>query len=156
MKKFIAIAFIAVSALSTGLAASSASASSRAYNGNWVNVDRNTSGITRMSIRARGMYAVAATFGKCQPRDCSWGRARGQAFGPNIATDPSRSTRAIIFTYRKSFARTMVLVQRYGHGRLRVTTFTTFTDGSGRKPYTKTYTLRRSHGHRPHRPHRRS
>jgi hypothetical protein len=154
MKKFIAIAFIAVSALSTGLATSSASANSRAYTGRWVNVDRNTGGITRMIIRARGAVAIAATYGKCHPRDCSWGRARGQAFGPNIATDPSRSTRAIIFTYSKSHARTMLLVQRLGHGRLRVTTFTTFIDGSGRKPYTKTYTLRRAGRH--HRPHRRS
>jgi hypothetical protein len=154
MKKLIAIAFIAVSALSTGLATSSASANSRAYNGYWVNMDRNTSGITRMMIRARGGHVVVRTYGKCHPRDCSWGAARGRAFGPNIATSPATSARAVLIEYRQSHARILLLVQRLGHGRLRVTSFTTFIDGSRRHSYTKTYIMRRARGH--HRPHRRS
>ena len=149
MKKLVLIALFAVG---MGLVANQASASSRAYNGVWVNMDRNTKGITRMVIRARGARAIAATWGKCHPRDCSWGRARGVAYGPNIATSPHRSTRAIVFTYNQSHARTMLLVQRMGHGRLRVTVFTTFTDGSRRQPYTQTYYLRKAGRH--HRGHR--
>ena len=144
MKKLVTIALIT---LGLGLAANQASASSRAYNGVWVNVDRNTQGITRMVIRASGARAIAATWGQCRPRDCSWGRARGVAYGPNIATNPGQSTRAIIFTYNQSHARTILLVQRMGHGRLRVTAFTTFTDGSRRQPYTKTYYLRKAGRH---------
>lgn len=149
MKKTAAIVLFA---LGLGLVANQASASSRAYNGVWVNVDRNTTGITRMVIRAGGARAIAATWGRCHPRDCAWGRTRGAAFAPNITTSPGRSTRAIIFTYNQRHARTIVLVQRAGHRMLRVTTFTTFIDGSRRQSYTKTYLLRRGHG----RPHRRS
>ncbi len=43
------------------------------YDGNWVNDDSNTSGITKLSISNSDATISVHGFGKCSPTDCDWG-----------------------------------------------------------------------------------
>ena len=43
------------------------------FEGSWVNVDKNTRGVTKAEIRAVGGHLVVQLWGRCHPTDCDWG-----------------------------------------------------------------------------------
>ncbi len=47
------------------------------YNGNWINDDPNTNGITRLQISNSGATITVHGYGKCSPTDCDWGNRSG-------------------------------------------------------------------------------
>jgi len=49
--------------------------------GNWVNVDSNTLGITKLDITDNGTNITVHPFSKCSPTDCDWGSQSSQYTG---------------------------------------------------------------------------
>lgn len=65
---------LVVAALSTlAVATSAQSISPSSFEGEWVNVNPNTRGITRISITSGANGLAIRAFGKCHPRECDWG-----------------------------------------------------------------------------------
>lgn len=113
--------------------------------GNWVNVDRNTRGITRLQIdfacgdvvlngRRQPTGYFVQTFGSCTPRDCDWGRVQANY------RDSSEHLTAV---YSPGFAQKVLSAWIVSggpqDGQLAVTAATLFTDSSGRPNYSDTY-----------------
>ena len=135
---------LGLAALTIGaIASTQASANINAYKGVWVNVNPSTSGLTKLRIKRLGGIVRVNAFGQCHPTDCNWGTVNGFAFGPSVSVHPFLSTRTLVASYKPSFARKMLIIERAGSNRLRVKVLTRFVDGSGRKPYSKTYLLKR-------------
>jgi len=51
------------------------------YDGNWINDDPNTEGITRLIITNDGQTLNVHGFGRCTPSDCDWGTRSGRFNG---------------------------------------------------------------------------
>jgi Tfp pilus assembly protein PilV len=49
--------------------------------GNWVNVDSNTPGITKMTITNNGTNITVHPYSKCSQTDCNWGTQSSQYTG---------------------------------------------------------------------------
>ena len=47
------------------------------FEGNWVNKNPATSGITRLRINQNNTEVKVHAFGKCTPNDCDWGQETG-------------------------------------------------------------------------------
>jgi len=90
--------------------------------GNWVNVDAQTSHITRVTIAARGV----SVWGKCHPYDCDWGMPASYD-----SIDGANGTMSV--TWAPSFARKNQQLTLLPDGRLKVVTFTHFVDRSKRQ-----------------------
>ena len=100
------------------------------FYGFWVNEDTDTPGITKVDIDKVGDIILVHMWGKCEPTDCDWGIE---------TTDISDAADGILnLTWDHSFAiRTQDLIL-LSDGRLKVITFTHFTDNSGRLDYEST------------------
>jgi len=141
---------LGLAALTMGaIVAGDASANINRYTGGWVNVNPNSGGVTRLRILRNGGLVRVRAFGQCRPTDCNWGIVRAIAFGPNISIHPFSSTRTLMAAFSPSHARKIMIIERVGANRLRVKVLTRFVDGSGRKPYSRTYTFRRGGGAGP-------
>lgn len=99
--------------------------------GNWNNCDKNTRGLVRVVLAAKGSTLTVHGFGACSPTPCDWGVVEGIAYGESVV-----ATEAIAFTahYDFGFAETIV-TGRLDSGTLIVDTFDKFKDGSGRSNY---------------------
>ncbi|MGI0493007.1 hypothetical protein ACN4EG_14590 [Alkalinema pantanalense CENA528] len=126
-----------IAALSIALAGSlvsSAKAAPQDFVGNWVNVNSNTSGITRFVITKQGQDLRIQVFGKCHPTDCDWGLAPLVTYGRNVQ-DPNHT--AATTTYAPSFARNILTLNLRGAGNNQIVlqNFTQFVDNSNRQNY---------------------
>ncbi|OUC16431.1 MAG: hypothetical protein B0A82_01750 [Alkalinema sp. CACIAM 70d] len=124
-------------ALSTALAGSlvsAANATPQDFVGNWINVNSNTSGITRFVVTQQGKELRIQVFGKCHPTDCDWGSASLVTYGRNVE-DPNHT--AATTTYTPSFAKnTLVLNLQGARGsQINLQNFTQFVDNSNRQNY---------------------
>lgn len=105
------------------------------FTGRWRNADAGTGAITRLRIRYDGAGLDVRAWGQCEPRDCDWGRVDAVAYGPSPAANPVTSATEIIAVYNPGFARkTLILTLRPGD-RLSYAIYTTYPDGSRRRPY---------------------
>ena len=94
------------------------------YVGKWQNVDPNTRDWVRIEISAAGNTLVAHFYGACSPTPCDAGSASA-----TFAGDP------VHMHADESFATRDFTLSLAGN-TLHVTTFTHFTDNSGRADYT--------------------
>jgi len=100
--------------------------------GNWVNVDPNTRGMTRLLIeRQSATGASFHGFGKCHPRDCDWGETAASLTGEVLRG-----------VYRFSFKNTHIDVRRSGED-LQATVLDDYTERDGRTDRRTAYLLRR-------------
>lgn len=98
--------------------------------GNWVNVDPNTNGMTRLEILPGDSASVVFHgFGKCQPQDCDW-----------KLTPATPQGQTLIGTYDFGFKSTRITVQRSG-ANLTAVVVDDYTVADGRTDRTSTYTL---------------
>lgn len=118
---------------------STASAQLSRFTGSWRNSDSASGGITRLVITASGPNARVHAWGSCHPTDCDWGEVDGYAYGPNVGSNINTSARAVTAVFTTSFSETLITISPAGFNRLQATTYTRFTDTSGRTPYTNTY-----------------
>lgn len=130
-------------ALASLSAATMASANIGLYIGNWVNVDPNTRGVTRIVIRRAGGAVRLGAFGQCHPTDCDWGTVNALPYGPSVTTNPLAQTRALLARFAPAHARILMLVERVSGARLRAKVLTRFVDASGRRNYVRTYLFRK-------------
>jgi hypothetical protein len=132
-----AFAIVATASLSGSAAALSPSGG---LEGTWVNVNPATRGTIKVVITAgSGGKVNVHLFGACSPTPCDNGTTSSLDYS---TSQSSSKAAAFAFSKRDSFATEMVtgIIKR---GRLVVTDFTHFTDGSGRYDYEETDTLAR-------------
>lgn len=129
--------------LAAALAAPTLAAPLANYAGTWENL--SSSGIVRVTIDVNGGVQVK-TEGACTPTPCQWGSVAGQPFAPNVSTPAANDTQAIIARYNPGFANTTLVLHGLSGNTLRATTYTDFTDSSGRNDYTNTVALTRKIG----------
>ncbi len=134
----------------TGLAAlqsTPAAADVGDFVGNWVNVDRDTSGITRVEVTRRGPAGLDIhVFGQCEPRDCDWGTVRGNAFSPSADSNPVRDATAVSATFNAGFAQKFIILHEARGDTLTFDVYTNFTDRSRRADYVMVGRLRPARG----------
>src|SRR5262249_20556759 len=75
--------------------------------GDFIETDRNTRGITRLTLSADDQMRV---WRKCHPSDCDWGWVPVDTYGPNVASDLQKSAMAVSALYLPGFTRTLVIV----------------------------------------------
>jgi hypothetical protein len=95
--------------------------------GNWMNTDPNTGGWIRVQITQYGGSYSVHIWGACTPTPCDGGSA------PLVMDGP---TTAHAF-FNHGFATRNMTFLLLSPSELKVTTFTHFTDNSGRSDYTK-------------------
>jgi hypothetical protein len=101
--------------------------------GNWVNVDLDTRGMTRLVIE--GIDGKTVTFhgyGQCLPTDCDWGVVRVPFTPPTL-----------VGTYEFSYKQTRITVWRSGDNLL-AEVFDDYAEADGRSDRTTKYVLQRS------------
>ena len=102
------------------------------FTGTWINVDANTSGMTRLIIRRVNNSVVSFQgFGKCVPTDCDWGVI-------NTAFTPFR----IVATWDFGFKKSIISIERSGDTLL-AEVFDDYPPSDPRPDRTSNYTLRR-------------
>jgi hypothetical protein len=113
------------------------------FEGNWVNVDPNTSGVTKLNINEFSLFGIriisVRAWGKCSPTDCDWGTVGATAYAPGVSSNLETTARALTATYNPGFAVKSVVIRPVRGGRLQADIYTKFTDGSGRTNYDATY-----------------
>jgi len=98
--------------------------------GDWVNVDPDTRGMTRLEITETGDGSASFHgYGRCHPTDCDWGLARAGLAGE-----------ALIGTYDFNWKQTRILVRRQGE-QLLADVVDDYTAADGRTDRTSSYVL---------------
>ncbi len=107
------------------------------FSGTWINTDRNTSGITKISIRISGTNVYVHAWGKCHPRDCDWGEVPAYAFSQSPSSSVRDHALAVIAVFRNSYSKTFFILKPVSN-RLKAEVYTHYT-GNGRNDFKKTY-----------------
>ncbi len=126
--------------LTAGLA-SQASAQVAQFEGDWVNADANTDGLTRLVIRSESGGVQVRAWGSCTPVDCEWGAVGGVPYTTDINTDMFQNAQVMTATFDSSTGQTMLLIEPIGANQLEVTTLRQYTDASGRSNVHSVYTF---------------
>lgn len=111
----------------------------RGFIGTWVNIDNKTAGIKKVIISKAGLPKIQV-FGACAPKACDWGIQSAKAYSYF-----SRSASSMAATYTSSFSVKELSLQVAGEKqtkRLLIIYSTRFTDGSGRKGYSREATFK--------------
>jgi hypothetical protein len=133
---------------------STASASLAEFAGYWVNTNSNTRGITKVVITISGTNVMVHAWSQCDPTACDWGKVQGFAYGPNVSSNLQSTAQSISVIYKDNVRETLMIMRyvRYPLGlnlwwnRLRVETYTRFTDASGRTNYEEVETFNKKPG----------
>ena len=138
IKKFLSAIVALVLFFTTSNAQSLAS-----YNSNWINVNAATRNIVSINVVVAGGTATVQAQGACTPTLCDWGVQATTAYAPNVGTNPASVAKGLTSAFSNSFSKIILTAELRGDV-LEVTTFTTFTDGSGRFPFMNTENFRRA------------
>ena len=103
--------------------------------GDWVNVDPNTSGMTRLTIGQNDAGYSFHGYGKCHPQDCDWGEI--SAAPVTVGADQ------LWGSYNFGFKKTHITVRPDGD-ELEATVVNDYADNDGRTDRTDFYRLRRA------------
>lgn len=113
------------------------------FDGNWVNVDENTRGLTAIRIETDGEIVKVRAFGRCHPMDCDWGWVDALAYtSDGVGADVAETASAVVATYQRGISTTRLIMKFSSPTELSVDTFTKFTDGSDRSNITYSDTMR--------------
>jgi len=134
-KSFLSVAFL----FAFLAAASPLRAQLSQFQGNWINTNSATTSLVRVVIHGTEVHP----FGKCHPNPCDWGELRAVAYGPSAGAAVRRSAEALVATRHTSYSEVILVIEPARNHDLRVSTFTRFTDNSGRAPFTITEFFRR-------------
>ncbi len=97
-------------------------------NGTWVNADPNSSGFARIVIDGTTIHPYAP----CRSKPCDWGVLEGKIYGASVRLPAPVAMTANFVT---NFDEVVITLLLESDGRLRVDSFTHFTDGSQRADY---------------------
>ena len=143
MKASIQKSFLAVIASVLFFVSAQAQSSLASYNGSWANNNAAARNIVSIKFVVAGGTATVQAYGACSPTPCDWGVQAATVYAPNTTTNPANSAKGVTSLINNSFSRTILTAELKGDV-LEVTIFMTFTDGSGRFPYTITENFRRA------------
>ncbi len=107
--------------------------------GNWVNVDSDTRGITRLNIASGSGSPTIEGFGSCSPTDCKWGSTALNLLAHNVSDDNFEWGIAV---WDFGFAE-LTLTLRLEGDQLVAESFDVFKDNSGRSNYRALYLFRK-------------
>jgi len=110
------------------LASSVVSGQTADIEGEWVNVDSRTRGLTRLVISKSEKGWSIEAWGKCHPKDCVWGTTFLAPLGSSVEDHSSNQGFAI---WKAGFATKYVTVT-LGDGQMAAEIITIFCDRSGR------------------------
>src|SRR5262249_52516964 len=126
---------------------SSAFAQVNQFEGPWVNVDPNTSGVTKLDINVFYLFGIrfitVRGWGQCHPTDCDWGTVGATAYTQGVSHDPNAKARELTGPFMPGFEFKLMVLKPLRGGRLQADLYTRFTDGSGRTNYNATYIFKR-------------
>jgi hypothetical protein len=111
--------------------------------GDWRSVDPNTSSFAEIVIEGKNIHP----YGACHPTACDWGVFPAKSFGANVR---SSYPVALLAEKNNGFSQVWIAVRLGDDEKLRVETFTHFTDGSRRADYSTVDYFER--GRRPYTP----
>lgn len=104
--------------------------------GTWINVNPNTRSIVKIIITDNGAGGTRIhAYGSCTPTSCDWGTVPGITYSKSVSQSVGNAFTA---TYKSGFAIKLVtgnIVVTASGPRLKVITYTRFTDGSNRYNY---------------------
>ncbi len=125
-------AVVAAQQTSVAATATTQAAAFNAFLGNWVNVDANTSGMTRLVIdkKSETTYTFRG-YGKCTPSDCDWGEIQ-------VPYTPGQ----LVGVYDFGFKTTRITVRLQGED-LQAEVFDDYRPSDPRPDRTTNYVLRR-------------
>jgi hypothetical protein len=103
--------------------------------GTWVNVDKNTGGLTTLAVTKDGANWKVRAWGSCQPSDCDWGEVPLSLVHQSVS---SKEYTHAIAVWEPGFASTYVII-RFENEQLAVEIFTVFKDDSNRSDYRSLY-----------------
>jgi hypothetical protein len=99
--------------------------------GDWKNVDPTSRGLLRIVVDRTSIHP----YWSCAETTCDWGRIRTQSFASQVE---AQDTVALLATLDDRVARRVITLMLEADGRLKVQTFSHFTDGSKRSDYVET------------------
>src|SRR5215510_8230337 len=106
---------------------SSAFAQVNQFEGDWVNVDPNTSGVTKLDINVFYIFGIriitVRAWGQCHPTDCDWGSVGAAAYAPSVSDDLDAKARALTATFNPGFAVKLMVIKPLRGGRLQADVF---------------------------------
>ena len=129
---------VAVQQTSAAATATTQAAAFNAFLGNWVNVDTDTSGMTRLVIDKKNETTyIFRGYGKCTPSDCDWGEIQ-------VPYTPGQ----LVGVYDFGFKTTRITVRVQGED-LQAEVFDDYRPSDPRPDRTTNYVLRRQWIFRP-------
>ncbi len=105
------------------------------FRGNWVNVDNNTRGVTKLNITINSGRASVHAFGSCSPADCDWGSVFGSFY-------LAAGHHFISANYKSEGGLTKQVIMRIEGDTMIVKVYATYPDS--RKPRTSFYKMKRA------------
>jgi hypothetical protein len=96
--------------------------------GDWRSVDPNAGSFAEIVIQGRNLHP----YGACHPTACDWGVNPARSFGESVR---SSYPVALLAEINNGFSQVWITIRLGNDDRLRVETFTHFTDGSHRADY---------------------
>jgi len=126
MRKIYSIVFLFVCVL--GGSVISAAGQTPDLEGEWANVDLRTRGLTKLVISKTETGWGIGAWGKCHPRDCTWGSAVLAPLGSSVEDYSFNQGFAV---WKAGFA-TKYVTLTLSNGQLTAETITIFCDRSGR------------------------
>jgi len=96
--------------------------------GDWRSVDPNTSNFAEIVIEGKNIHPYAG----CNPTACDWGVIPAKSFGASVR---SSYPVALLAEVNNGFSLVWITIRLGNDEKLRVETFTHFTDGSRRADY---------------------
>jgi hypothetical protein len=130
---WVAVALAVIVAVAAAFKVSLAGATHVApFVGAWQNDNAATRGQTRAVIDVNGANFEVWGYGACLPTDCDWALLAG---GPRITPQSDATDGQLSIVWEFGFARNTQTLTLLPDGRLHITSFTQFLDGSGRPDY---------------------
>lgn len=114
------------------------------FKGEWVNVDENSSGITKLQVNIAGETLKVRLFGRCHPIDCDWGWIDAVAYTEEgVAADLAATVSTVVATYKTGFATRVVIIKVSSETELDLEVLTHFEYGSDRSNISSSDSMKR-------------
>lgn len=140
MKTRMLCTFMLLILTSTTFQAPASVAAAFSFDGEWVNVNNQTHGVTRLVINEEVASSKIEAWGRCHPNDCYWGKVDLKLVGRSVTDHLFEYALAV---WEHSHATQYMLLTRKEQ-TMTVETITIFKDGSSRSNYRIREEMRRA------------
>ena len=138
MRKIVSIFSITVA--SFFLLVSTAVAQIYDFQGQWVNIDPDTGGITKIVIGVEEANVTVRAWGKCIPKDCDWGLVNATAY---VSAPYGKAARALTAVFGRSYHKTLLIIHYPQNNQVRIESYIEYAASDGRSNYANVYVMKR-------------